>query len=356
MKPTVVTISGIRPDFIRMSRVFKLLDENFNHILIHSGQHYDQLLSGVFFEELEIRQPDYCLSTGKVASTHYEQMSYLSVEIFRLFERESIKPDLVVFLGDSNTVTVSVPLKKEGYKICHIEGGMRSYDKRMMEEINRTVCDHCSDIIMVYHPDYLKQLELENIRRHVYVVGNTITEICHQFKPSGPKSNDSILVDIHRPENFKHPGRVKNILEYANQCAERYGLPVRMLKFHGTSKCLEKYSCDLGKIQLVELLSFRNYLKTVYNCKFIISDSGTGQEEPAILRTPVIVPRDFTERPQSVRGDCSYMLDVNTNDPAVWNKSFEWLDRDHAFETDWLGDGHTAENIIRLIKEHITSL
>ena len=147
MKKTVVTITGIRPDFIRMSFVFKELDKYFRHILIHTGQHFDNKLSDVFFKELCIREPDYILDTGKVCSNHYEQLSYLSREIPNLFKEKNIVPDLILFLGDSNSAGVSFPLKKEGYKIAHIEAGMRSYDRRMLEEINRTVCDHCSDFL-----------------------------------------------------------------------------------------------------------------------------------------------------------------------------------------------------------------
>ena len=168
-RKTVVTITGIRPDFIRMSQVFKRLDESFYHILIHTGQHYDAQLSGVFFKELGIRAPDYTLNTGREASNHYEQLSYLSTAIPKLFKEHSIQPDLVLFLGDSNSAGVAFPLKKEGYRIGHIEAGMRSYDKRMLEEINRTVCDHCSDILFVYHPDYAAQLAQEGITKNVFV-------------------------------------------------------------------------------------------------------------------------------------------------------------------------------------------
>jgi len=347
---TVVTITGIRPDFIRMANIFKLLDDNFNHILIHTGQHYDALLSDVFFQDLNIRKPDYVLATGLNSSTHYEQLAYLSVEIFRLFDRENIKPDLILFLGDANTAAVSMPLKKEGYMIGHIEGGMRSYDKRMLEEINRTVCDHCSDIIFVYHDDYAAQLAKENITRGVYVVGNTIREMCEPFVPCVPKLNNLILLDVHRPENFKYKIRLVNIIKYANDCASRYKLPVHMLKFNRTLKCIQDFGIDLGNVKVVDLMAYKEYLTTVYNCKFLISDSGTGQEEPALLKTPVIVPRDYTERPQSIQADCSYMLDVNNLNPETWARSFEWVESDHKFDIEWLGDGHTSDHIIDVLK------
>ena len=109
----IITVSGIRPDFIRMSEVFKRLDEddNINHTLIHSGQHYDDLLSGIFFEDLNIRQPDYNLNTGKEAVNHYEQQSILSTKLITLIQNKRLSPDLILFLGDSNPVLASIPLK-----------------------------------------------------------------------------------------------------------------------------------------------------------------------------------------------------------------------------------------------------
>jgi UDP-N-acetylglucosamine 2-epimerase (non-hydrolysing) len=353
MKKTVVSITGIRPDFIRMSNVFKELDNNFRHILIHTGQHYNPLLSNVFFEQLNIRKPDFILETGKSSTNHYEQLAYLSVEIPKLFEKHNIKPDLIVFLGDSNSAGLAFPLKKEGYKICHIEAGMRSYDKRMLEEINRTVCDHCSDILFVYHEDYKKQLELENIKNNVYVVGNTIVEPVNLFKKSlfeTVKTENFILMDIHRPENFNYEDRLKNIMLFGNECFEKYKIPVKLLFFPRLKSSLERYNINLGNIDMIELLPFNEYLEMVYNCKFLISDSGTGQEEPALLNTKVIVPRDYTERPQSFINNCSFQLKVNS-DELNFNETHIWLERHQKNEisinTKWLGDGETSKKIIK---------
>jgi len=351
---TIVTISGIRPDFIRMSEIFKKLDQNFNHILIHTGQHYDKLLSDVFFEELDIRKPDYILNTGKESSNHYEQLSYLSTHIPELFKKEHINPDLIIFLGDSNTAGVSFPLKKEGYKIGHIEAGMRSFDKRMLEEINRTVCDHCSDILFVYHDEYKKYLERENIINNVFVVGNTIVEPCQKIIKTimaNPKKNDLILMDIHRPENFKYPNRLINLIKFGNLCSEKYGLSINLLYFKRLNDVLVTNNIDLGKIKIVDLMSFKTYLNTIYHCKFIISDSGTGQEEPALLNTPVIVPRDYTERPQSYENNCSIKLEV---DKLNCDEVFSWIDNysTGVFKpnVDWLGPGHTSQLIIDHLK------
>lgn len=351
----IVTITGIRPDFIRMAEIFRKLDEHFTHILVHTGQHYDKLLSDVFFEELEIRAPNYVLNTGLESSNHFEQLAYLSKEIPRLFERENIKPDLILFLGDANTAGVAFPLKKEGYKIGHIEAGMRSFDKRMLEEINRTVCDHCSDILFVYHDEYKRFLENENIKNNVYVVGNTIVEVANKVKNeimNIPKKENMILIDIHRPENFKYENRIRNIIKYGNYIHKKYHVPVKMLYFKRLDYVLKKYNIDLEYIEMIPLMSYKKYVDTVYHSTFIISDSGTGQEEPALFNTKVLVPRDFSERPQSYEGNCSKYLNVNSYDINEIEKCLDWVeDKNIVMNLEWLGAGNTSELVINGIKE-----
>ena len=348
----IITITGIRPDFIRMSEIFKKLDENFEHILIHTGQHYDSLLSDVFFEELGIRKPDYNLGVGGPGKEHFHQSAELSIKAIELIREKNINPDLILFLGDSNSAVSAVPLKKEGYTIGHIEAGMRSGDKRMLEEINRTVCDACSDFLFVYHDNYKDKLQKENITNNVYVVGNTIVEVVNKFKPSEDKKLDRIILDIHRPENFKYKNRLENIIKYANEISDIYKLPVYLLGFKRTLEKIKEFNIDLDKIETIDLLPFRKYLNEVYNSKFIISDSGTAQEEPAMLDTPVIVPRDFTERPESVNSNCSFMIDVNSKNNS-WEKSTEWINSNPSIDISWLGDGNTSDMIIKILKEKL---
>jgi len=352
---TIITVTGIRPDFIRMSEIFKKLDKNFNHILIHTGQHFDKLLSDVFFDELEIRKPNFNLEIGGIGKEHFHQSADLSVKLIELIRKEKLNPDIILFLGDSNSVTSSVSLKKEGYKIGHIEAGMRSYDKRMLEEINRVVCDHCSDFLFVYHDNYKDKALKENIHKDsIFVVGNTIVEVVKNHIPKENKKNDRIILDIHRPENFKYKDRLHNIINYTNQISEKYGLPVFMLGFKRTLDYINEYNIDLKNIKIINLLPFKEYVNQVYHSKFIISDSGTAQEEPALLNTPVIVPRDFTERPESVNNNCSFMIDVNTNKNFTWANSESWLLlKSNDRKTEWLGDGTTSEKIINILKEKI---
>lgn len=362
MKKTV-TVTGIRPDFIRMSALFKKLDQAdwCDHILIHTGQHYDKMLSDVFFDELKIRKPDYNLCIGAGDKKHYHQTADLSVKIIELLKKENIKPDIILFLGDSNSVVASVPLKKEGYKIGHIEAGMRSYDRRMLEEINRTVCDHCSDLLFTYHENYRLNLLRENIPSEgIFVVGNTIVEVCKSlaedlFKQK--KQHEQILLDIHRPENFKYKNRMKNIIEFANSCIDWFKIPVRMIKFNRTLKYLEEYDIDLGRVELVELMSYKKFLEEQYHSMCMISDSGTAQEEPALLGTPVVVPRNYTERSESISNNCSCMIDMDKEDKADWDSSLWWVNRfvhGSVFcDVEWLGDGKTSDRIIQILKNNL---
>jgi UDP-N-acetylglucosamine 2-epimerase (non-hydrolysing) len=352
---TIITVTGIRPDFIRMSEIFKKLDKHFNHILIHTGQHFDKLLSDVFFDELEIREPDYNLQIGGIGKEHFHQTADLSVKLIELIRNENLNPDLIVFLGDSNSVTSAVPLKKEGYKIAHIEAGMRSYDKRMLEEINRIVCDHCSDFLFVYHENYKQKAIKENINEEsIYVVGNTICEVVNNHIPNETKKNDKIILDIHRPENFNYQNRLQNIINYTTMMADTYDLPVYMLGFKRTIDSINKFNIDTKNIKIIDLLPFKEYVRDVYHSKFIISDSGTAQEEPAILKTPVIVPRDFTERPESVENNCSFMIDVNKSNDMSWTSSQSWLLlKSNSRKTDWLGNGKTSELIINILKNNL---
>lgn len=355
----IITVTGIRPDFIRMSKIFKKFDENFDHILVHTGQHYDKMLSDVFFEELNIRKPDYNLEIGGPGREHFHQAADLSVKIIELIRKENLNPDLICFLGDSNSVVSAVPLKKEGYKIVHIEAGMRSFDKRMLEEINRIVCDHCSDYLFVYHQNYKTKAISENIPpENIFVVGNTIVEVAREMQKElrkKPKEFNHIILDIHRPENFNYKTRLENIILFANDMRYMFNLPIKMLCFGRTQFKIEEWKIDLGEIEIIPLMSFKNYIQKVYNSKFIISDSGTAQEEPALFNTPVIVPRDFTERPESVWNNCSVMIDVNSTYNSTWEEAYKYINNSYngaiTINPQWLGNGNTSQLIVDKIKE-----
>lgn len=357
---TIVTITGIRPDFIRMRNIFRRLDEapEFEHILVHTGQHYDDELSKVFFQELDIREPDYTLNTGKSSSTQYEQLSYLSKAVIELFKEKNIQPDLILFLGDSHSVAASLPLFKEGYKIGHIEGGMRSYDRRMPEEANRVVCDYMSDLVFVYTPLYKERLIAENKKpEHVFVVGNTITEITKEFMPSVPRSREYLVADIHRNENLVTPEQYDYLLQYLSKLGKELDLPVKLVKFNRAIKLASKDNlfAKYENIELVGPYGFLDYLKLQYNAYAVISDSGTSQEECPLLGVPVAVPRNYTERPESLEHGNSILVGEHSPIEEMVSKSVEFFQSYSVTPADleWLGDGKTSERIINILKEKL---
>ena len=358
MKKQIVTITGIRPDFIRMSKVFEKLDKNFDHIMIHTGQHYDDALSKVFFSELEIRKPDFTMATGVNSSNHYEQLSYLSKEVIYLLKRKKINPDIILFLGDSNSALVSAPLFKEGYKIGHIEGGMRSYDRRMPEEVNRVICDYVSDIVFVYTPTYKQRLIQENKNpKQIHVVGNTIVEVAKQYMPSGPRSKDFILADIHRSENLKTYQQLNHVLEYVNQVGVKLNLEVKLVKFNRALKLIEKHKLlkEKNNITLEGPYGFLDYLALQYNAYGVISDSGTCQEECPLLGVPVAVPRKATERPESVENGNSIMVGEERPINKMVNETISFFNNYSISprQLKWLGDGKTSEKIISILKKEL---
>ncbi|MEW6701139.1 MAG: UDP-N-acetylglucosamine 2-epimerase (non-hydrolyzing) [Bacteroidota bacterium] len=354
----VVTITGIRPDFIRMSRVFEQLDENFEHIMIHTGQHYDDELSKVFFEELKIRKPDFTLSTGKKSANHYEQLSYLSKEVIYLLKRKKINPAIILFLGDSNSALVSAPLFKEGYKIGHIEGGMRSYDRRMPEEVNRVICDYVSDLVFVYTPLYKERLIAENKKPdQIFVVGNTIVEVVKDYLPTGTKEKNFIVADIHRNENLKDVKQYNYILEYLNLLGRKLGIEVRLAAFNRGVKLINQYNLLDNKknIKLVGPHGFLKYLHLQYNAFGVVSDSGTSQEECPLLGVPVAVPRKFTERPESIENGNSILIGEDRPIKTMVAETIKFFDSYSISKKQlkWLGDGNTSKKIINILKRKL---
>ena len=347
----IITITGIRPDFIRMSEIFKKLDSSskIKHTLIHTGQHFSDQLSSVFFKDLDIRNPDLNMNVGQNSNDHFDQLANLTLKIKE--HQDLIRSaNVVLFLGDSNSVLASIPIKKMGIKVAHIEAGMRSGDVRMLEETNRKVCDHCSSFLFTYHKNYSKNLYREGIFKGVYTVGNTIKEVITKYAPSGQKRQAHILVDIHRPENFLYSNWLQTIINYANEFGLHHNIPVYLLEFPRTKNAIEQFGIDLKKIEIIPLQGFRDYLDLAYHSRLVLSDSGTAQEELSLLKVPVVVPRDYTERPESYYSGCSVQLNANSfsapNCKAVLEAAHKlWYD------TTWLGDGNTSDTITKTLED-----
>jgi UDP-N-acetylglucosamine 2-epimerase (non-hydrolysing) len=352
----ILTITGIRPDFIRMSKVFERLDASFDHVMLHTGQHYDDELSRVFFEELRIRKPDLMLDTGRNSSNHYEQLSYLSRAVIELLKEKKLRPDMILFLGDSNSAMVSAPLFKEGYRIGHIEGGMRSYDRRMPEEVNRVICDYVSDLVFVYTPLYKERLLRENKPAdQVHVVGNTIVEVVREHMPTGLRTREAIVADIHRNENLRSPEQYDHLLQYLDRVGRMLGKEVHLVRFPRAVRLIERHDLLAGKqnLRLVGPFGFLAYLRLQYDAYGVISDSGTSQEECPLLGVPVAVPRLATERPESVEQGNSILVGETGPVEEMAEKTIEFF-RSYSVspgQLEWLGDGKTSGRIVDILKQ-----
>lgn len=356
----IVTITGIRPDFIRMSKVFEELDKHFEHIMIHTGQHYDDELSEAFFRELKIRKPDYTLEAGARSGNHYEQLSYLSVSVPELLRKRRLTPEMILFLGDSNSVMVSVPLFKEGYRIGHIEGGMRSYDRRMPEEVNRVICDYVSDVVFVYTKLYKQRLVREGKHPHrIHVVGNTIVEIVQRHMPSGERARNYIVADIHRNENLHDVRQYNHLLTFLNELGKALDRAVRLVRFRRAVRLIEEFRLLDNKpfVSLVGPYGFLDYLSLQYHAYGVVSDSGTSQEECPLLGVPVAVPRNFTERPESIKHRNSILVGETASVQSMVRKTVRFF-REYSVtpgQVKWLGDGRTAERIVSILRKELSS-
>jgi UDP-N-acetylglucosamine 2-epimerase (non-hydrolysing) len=263
-----------------------------------------------------------------------------------------------MFLGDSNTAMVAPTLFKEGYKIAHIEGGMRSYDRRMPEEVNRVLCDYVSDLVMVYTPLYKERLLKENKSPDgIFVVGNTITEIVKKHFPRGPQKQGYIVGDIHRNENLNSPEQLRHILTYLNETGKALKMKVKLVKFNRANKMIETGDLlrGLDYVEQVGPYGFLDYLQFQYQANLVISDSGTAQEECPLLHVPVVVPRNCTERPESIENGNSILVgETNPISQMVFEtvqfyEKYSWSPE----SVKWLGEGNTSQLIIDCLKDRL---
>lgn len=345
----VITIAGIRPDFIRLASLIEKLDAHpeIQHTLIHTGQHYDKNLSEIFFQDLGIREPDYNLGCAK--GSHIDQFCDLLPKVINLLSKivDKRSEHIVMFLGDSNSVMLAPSLKKECYRIGHIEALMRSHDIRMLEEINRICCDSVSDELFAYHPNYLPHGDRLFGRK--YVVGNTIVEPTLKYRPTTVKTRWHIVLDIHRPENFEDPYRLSKIFDIASDAGVYFGLPVYTLMMPRTIQALTKFGISTKRLNLIPPVGYKEYLELQHNALFIISDSGTAMEESCLLNTPTFIPREFTERPESYQNNCSVYLPLRDID-AYWMQ-YHIEQQNILRDTTWLGDGTTSQQIVDILTE-----
>jgi UDP-N-acetylglucosamine 2-epimerase (non-hydrolysing) len=356
----IMTIFGIRPDWIKGCMVLRELDKTrgIDHVIVHAGQHYSYNLDGIFFKELGLRQPDYNLEIG--SGTQGEQTARLIVRSEKVMLKE--KPDTVLLLGDSNTSLAGIAAAKLNIKVARIEAGMRAYDWRMPEEKNKRLVDHISTYLFAYTHYQRENLLLENIPDwKIHVTGNPTVDTLNQFVPQAQKNQildnigvepkDYFLATLHRAENVDNEVVLGKILCGLNMVSEHYKKKIVLPFMPRTRKQVRKFRIRIPKsILTIEPQGFLEFLRLQMDAVALLSDSGTAQEEGCILKTPCVVTRISTERPETVQLGSSIIAGT---EPEHILKAAQLILK---VKPDWkhpYGDGKSAQRMAKILKEYI---
>lgn len=369
MPKKIALVLGIRPDIIRASIFINLMREALgsNFVLIWSGQHYSVNLKDVFFRELNIAPPDIDLAIQGTSDA--ELVSDLLPKLSRVLNE--IKPEAVIFLGDTNTVTGSIAAAQLNIPVVHIEGCMRSYDWRMPEEKYRKITDHLSDLIFAYLPEYKEQGIAEGIPDvNIEVCGNPIVDVLKEYFLSGKlrlsqkdleillQNKYSLkphtpfaLMTCHRRENVENANSLMRILDLASNAK----MPVLFPAGYRTQAELKRFNLKISpNVIMIDPIGYLEILELLSASEFVLSDSGTLVEEAAIIGTPSVQMRHSTERPQvygwgaSIKFDPSVEEDrksvitrISNVEKNSWNHNF--------------GNGNSSQLIFSSIIEKLES-
>lgn len=302
-----MSILGTRPEIIRLSRVLAALDEAFNHVFVYTNQNYDYELSGIFFEQLRVRKPDHILEVK--SDTLGGQVGNIISQTETVMKKEN--PDAVLILGDTNSALSAIMARRLKIPIFHMEAGNRCFDWNVPEEINRRIVDHISNYNICYTEHARRYLMQEGIAAaSVFVFGSPLREVTAFYAKDieaaeilaelNLEPGKYFLVSAHREENVDSPDSLKIHVATLNSVATTYNLPVVVSLHPRTQKRLELVDVKLNKqIMFHKPFGFFEYNKLQKNALCVISDSGTIQEESAIMRFNAIQIRNSTERPEA---------------------------------------------------------
>lgn len=310
MATKVMTIVGTRPEIIKLSRVIAELEENVEHILVHTGQNYDYELNEIFFKDLRVKKPNYFLNC--VGDTTAETIANIIAASDKIIEE--VQPDAVLLYGDTNSCLSVISAKKRQVPIFHMEAGNRCFDQRVPEELNRKIVDHLSDINMPLTEQARDYLISEGIRPETIIkTGSCMKEILNFYKSEISESqvlknlelkeDNYFIVSIHREENVDYKNNLENLLHSLNAVAEKYQIPVIVSTHPRTKNRIEQLDGDLKVNSLVNFMKpmgFFDYIKLQQEAICVISDSGTITEESSILDFPAIMIRKAHERPEGM--------------------------------------------------------
>lgn len=305
-KLKLMTILGTRPEIIRLSAVIRCADRYFDHILVHTGQNWDKRLNDIFFEELQLRKPDYYLNA--VGAHLGETMGNIIARSYEVIQKE--RPDAVLVLGDTNSALSAISAKRLKVPIFHMEAGNRCWDWNVPEMINRKIVDHISDINLPYTEHSRRYLLSEGLDgKTIFVTGSPMREVLRDaanginesrvLETLGLSPRKYLLFSAHREENIDNQENFFSLMNAVNRIAERYQMPV-IYSMHPRSK---KYIVQRGfqfhpLVRSMEPFGFFDYNQLQKNSFCVLSDSGTLSEESAILGFPGVLLRTSTERPE----------------------------------------------------------
>ncbi|WP_102400029.1 non-hydrolyzing UDP-N-acetylglucosamine 2-epimerase [Haloimpatiens massiliensis] len=350
----ILTIVGARPQFIKAAAVSNIIRKEHEEVLIHTGQHYDENMSKVFFEELNIPKPDYNLGVG--SGSHGKQTGEMLHKLEEIYLKE--KPDLVLVYGDTNsTLAGALAASKLLIPVAHVEAGLRSFNKAMPEEQNRILTDHISELLFVPTITAENNLKNEGVTKGVHNVGDVMFDAVLHFKKLsqekskileevGLKSEEFILTTIHRAENTNDINRLRNIIEALNESGEKIVLPLHPR----TKKYIEDYGLEFGEnIKVIEPIGYLDMISLEMHAKKIVTDSGGVQKEAFFMEKPCVTMRDETEWVETVENGWNVIVGTNKEDILENIKNFIPKEK----QKNIFGDGHAGDKILDIINKAI---
>lgn len=320
----VMTVVGTRPEIIRLSRVVARLDDTpgVRHVLVHTGQNYDPLLSQIFFDEMQIREPDRFL--GVDTSSLGAVLGGVLMQVEKALKDE--KPDAVLVLGDTNSAIAALMAKRMHIPTYHMEAGNRSWDENVPEETNRRLVDHVVDFNLAYTELARQNLLREGLHpRRIVVTGSPMREVLEFYRPiidrSGALAKQKLeaggyfLVSAHRQENVDDPVRLRSLVQSLESVHQAWGLPVIVSTHPRTRRELvtSEVAASAG-IRWVDPFGFADYNHLQQHAACVLSDSGTISEEAAILGFPAVTIRDSMERPEALDAGSIVMCGLQPTD------------------------------------------